>query len=360
MFFHSFEPGVASFGLDGVVNAIGAKLFGADFFGLDEKKRCDRVLKAVRADPMLLVWDNFETVASMPDPGRVTPPLDPDEQAEVVHFLAALTKPRGRSAVLITSRTEEPWLGAIRRVELGGLRPLEAAEYAHRLIAPFAQGRSRWRDPSQRRDNETLMEWLEGHPLSMRLILPHLDARPAAALLAGLKGQGPLLEAFPGKGRTEGLGASVRYSLAHMPTSARSLLPALCLFEGVVDADVLGIFSALDDVSAPFGALRRRKRGGLEGRARQGRRPWTASLDGRGPVRAAAGLARLSRRRMVRGREPRRSGGPSSTSSPRRMRTLQSGSTLGGFVGRKQCRMRRFSTLPHEHLVGEGLDVGRL
>src|SRR5262249_10649288 len=33
VFFHSFEPGVASFGLDGVVTAIGLELFGPDFIG---------------------------------------------------------------------------------------------------------------------------------------------------------------------------------------------------------------------------------------------------------------------------------------------------------------------------------------
>ena len=35
VFWHSFEPGVASFGLDGVITAIGLAVFGADFARLD-------------------------------------------------------------------------------------------------------------------------------------------------------------------------------------------------------------------------------------------------------------------------------------------------------------------------------------
>src|SRR6202035_2110464 len=39
VFWHSFEPGVATFGLDGVITAFGLAVFSADFFRLDASQR---------------------------------------------------------------------------------------------------------------------------------------------------------------------------------------------------------------------------------------------------------------------------------------------------------------------------------
>ena len=39
VFWHSFEPGLASFGLDGVITEIGLAVFGPDFAGLDAAQR---------------------------------------------------------------------------------------------------------------------------------------------------------------------------------------------------------------------------------------------------------------------------------------------------------------------------------
>jgi hypothetical protein len=68
--FHSFQPGVASFGLDGVVMAIGLKLFGPEFIAETSgpEQRRTEVLEALREYRMLLVWDNFESIYTMPDP----------------------------------------------------------------------------------------------------------------------------------------------------------------------------------------------------------------------------------------------------------------------------------------------------
>jgi hypothetical protein len=71
----------------------------------------------------------------MPDPGVATPPLGEAGCQEVLHFLETLTG-RGRSAVLITSRTSEDWLGGIRRTAVGGLASHEATGYAGELLAP--------------------------------------------------------------------------------------------------------------------------------------------------------------------------------------------------------------------------------
>ena len=76
VFWHSFEPGVASFGLDGVITEIGLAVFGADFARLDPPQRLDAVKRLLAQYRALLVWDNFESVREMPDPAGATPPLD--------------------------------------------------------------------------------------------------------------------------------------------------------------------------------------------------------------------------------------------------------------------------------------------
>ena len=54
----------------------------------------------------------------------------------------------------------------------------------------------------QERAFADLMQWLDGHPLSLRLLLPQLEQVSAAALLAALKGNTAALPAgFVGEGR---------------------------------------------------------------------------------------------------------------------------------------------------------------
>jgi tetratricopeptide (TPR) repeat protein len=249
VFVHSFEPGVASFGLDGVITEIGLRLFGSDFAALDADKRRAVVQATLEERRTLLIWDNFETVRSMPDRGDAGAPLDGAGCQELMDFLGQLAG-RGRSAVIITSRTREDWLGEIRRIGVGALAPDEAAEYAGDLLAPYPAARPR----RGRRAFGDLMEWLDGHPLSMRLILPHLDAVDAETLLDGLRG----IAVLPGANsdidarRTTSLDASIAYSYSHLTAQTRRLLAAVSLFQGVADVIVLTTFSKVPGVPERF------------------------------------------------------------------------------------------------------------
>jgi len=119
VFWHSFEPGVASFGLDGVITGIGLALFGADFARLDPAERLVAVRQLLEQHRVLLVWDNFETVREMPDPTGATPPLDEAGCAALLGFLEWV-RDHSSSAVIITSRAPEGWLGQVRRIPVGG------------------------------------------------------------------------------------------------------------------------------------------------------------------------------------------------------------------------------------------------
>ena len=253
---HSFEPGIASFGLAAVVTQVGLAVFGADFARLDPGERRAVVERLLVERRLLLVWDNFESVKSMPDPRGATLPLGEAECAELGGFLAQLANNLDcRSAVILTSRNPEDWLGdRVRRIGVDGLAAGEAIEYASDLLATYPNAAPR----RKRQAFGELLEWLDGHPLSMRVILPRLDTIDPEGLLDGLRGTIPLPSGDdPGEDRGTSLAASISYSFTHLGQGTRRLLPAVCLFHGVADAGVLVAFSQVLGCPARFAGARK-------------------------------------------------------------------------------------------------------
>jgi tetratricopeptide (TPR) repeat protein len=260
VWWHSFEPGAATARLDGVLEQIGRKLFGSDF---------DReaVLAALADRRMLLIWDNFEYLRSMPDQTTGAAQLDDGGREEYRDFLELLGR-GSRTSVLITSRGPEDWLGDVRRVRLGGLEAGEAAEYASQLLARDAPAAPSAGEQAY----SELMEWLAGHPLSMRVILPLLETTSAEALLDGLRGASrdwPLAE--PGSGETASvLAASITRSFSQLHRQAQRILPLTCLFQGVADASILDHLSDLPGLPERFRATPADWRAALESAAAAG------------------------------------------------------------------------------------------
>ncbi|RSM57778.1 hypothetical protein DMB66_31640 [Actinoplanes sp. ATCC 53533] len=236
---HSFEPGVASFGLPGVLAAIGLQVFGPPFAQLDETERRGAVLRLMAEYRLLLIWDNFESVHSMPDRTGATPPLDETGRRQMTEFLAAAAT--GASAILITSRSTEKWLGDIRRIEVTGLGREEADEYTDALLEPYPRATARRREAAF----ADLMTWLAGHPLSMRLVLPHLDTTDPATILAELRATGGHLLGDDSQGRMASLAGSIAYSYQHLTADEQQAFVVLGLFHGAADADVLGHLSTV-------------------------------------------------------------------------------------------------------------------
>jgi tetratricopeptide (TPR) repeat protein len=261
---HSFEPGVATFGLDGLTSAVGLALFGTDF-ALKTKDPVDRaavVLDVLKNHRIILVLDNFESARSMPT--GATPPLDDAEAERLRAFLAAASA-GVRSLILITSRSDERWLAEesdaskvnLERLALGGLLREEVSEYADHLLADKPRARER---RAEEKAFGELLEWLECHPLSLRLILPRLEDASVADLIVGLTGQQPLPtgrgdEGLPERHRT--LDACVAYSLEQLPAEDRQRLFALSLFEGCAVAAVLANLAQVEEPTTRFRGVSR-------------------------------------------------------------------------------------------------------
>jgi tetratricopeptide (TPR) repeat protein len=258
---HSFEPGAASFGLDAVVDTIGLQVFGVDFGRLDSGARRHSVMALLTTQRVLLVWDNFEFAHSMPASHSATPPLDQDARHELSAFLDDIAQ--SPSAVIIISRNQEEWLGpSFQRITVGGLVDDEVHEFIDQVLAPYPDTRQK----RQHRDFAELIEWLQGHPLSLRLILPLLDNQTPDNLLAALRGVKPddeltALLAGEAKGEAEGrsrsLAASIAYSIQRLPSEDDESLVVASMFHGVVDVNVLASFSQKEGVPERFAARSR-------------------------------------------------------------------------------------------------------
>jgi hypothetical protein len=121
-------------------------------------------------------------------------------------------------AVLLEREPHFPANGSVS--VLGGLGPEEATEYAGDLLALYAAAAPRRAD----RAFGELMQWLDGHPLSMRLVLPHLDTTGPGVLLAGLQGTARLPGWDDGQGgRLTSPSASLGYSHANLDPSHQEL-----------------------------------------------------------------------------------------------------------------------------------------
>ena len=141
---------------------------------LDQK--VDRLHKVLRENPVIIVWDNFESTAGIVET-EVTPQI-PDEGREILHtFLKGLRS--GKTKVLITSRSPEKWLtvNSCYRLPLRGLKGEECWQYCNTVVRDL--GLMIERENPLYAD---LIKLLDGHPLAMRAVLLRLNETDARSL----------------------------------------------------------------------------------------------------------------------------------------------------------------------------------
>ena len=158
-----------------VFNQIGRAVLGSQFDS-DQPDHYTALINALRKNPLLLVWDNFESARGF-QPERVSGLLSEADQHRLRDFLQALLG--GCTKVLLTSRSEEAWLPAevCRRIPLGGLRREELWDYATSVIETLQL-------PVDRNDIDlqALLGDLDGHPVLIRAVLAQLPVHTAVSL----------------------------------------------------------------------------------------------------------------------------------------------------------------------------------
>ncbi|MBK7001351.1 MAG: tetratricopeptide repeat protein [Rhodoferax sp.] len=225
-------------------NRLVEELFGTNAMALPDTQKWPALTEALRKHPVLIVWDNFESASGMADAdGEAAEALPAADRQALKLFLEAL---RGsRTKVLITSRSDEAWLGmtACYRVALQGLRGEERLALAQAILAD--QG---LRLDAKDQHTADLIDALQGHPLMMRAILPKLGTTSAAHLQRAFEQYVPQADSTdPVEQR---LYATLRYVEDGLPTALRPLLVPIGLHEGHVNADLLAAMA--EEAKQPF------------------------------------------------------------------------------------------------------------
>jgi len=214
------------------VNQVGRTVWGDKFSQHSWEQQQTAVSNYLRTQPCLLIWDNFEPVASFPTGNE--PLLTEIERESLNHFLKELRT--GQSQVLITSRREEPWLNCGYTLQkLQGLSQADAEEFATKILQ--AAGVDQSILPPEYLE---LFKLLDGHPLSLRLVLPYLKTQSPAQLIEMLRQR---FNSFSDNIEESSLTATLDYSFTHLSERCRQHLPFLALFSRQVDIHCLSSFS---------------------------------------------------------------------------------------------------------------------
>ena len=214
-----------------VINQLGDAFLGGHFGSQDLAARMTQLAARLKKVRCLIIWDNFEDVCGIANTS-IAAKLSHEHQQVLHHFLKALRG--GKTKVLITSRSEEKWLGIDRVIlKIGGLAGEERWQYCERILT--ALGLSFDRDQE---DFAKLMDFLAGHPLAMGAVLSKLEFHGPGDVLSRLKNN---LESL-GMGKDDPLGklhATLQWVLASVPERLEPLLAPLSQHEGFLDGDYL-------------------------------------------------------------------------------------------------------------------------
>jgi tetratricopeptide (TPR) repeat protein len=218
--------------------------------GLGDHASSGEVRQALQHKPALLIFDNFESVLEHGDAG-----LPAAELRELLDLAWSWVAPSpGRSLdplgprLLITTRDtnfNHPRFNASQDcayLELGGLQGGEALELARAVLD------DRGIDPNRIPPAalQELMRLLGGHPLSLCLVLPHLDKLEPGQIAGEFERLLPGFSQGAGVERSDSLLASLDFSLRRLGEAARQALPALGVFAGLAMEDDLLEVTQLD------------------------------------------------------------------------------------------------------------------
>ena len=215
-----------------VLNHIGERLFGGAFGAGTIEQKIEQLAAELKKRRHILIWDNFEVVAGITEFAATFSEMD---RGHLRTFLQRLRG--GATKVVITSRSDEDWLGTEqrRKVELGGLDGEERWAYANAILGDLGVAIDR-----EDQNLAELMKLLDGHPLAMRVVLPRLEnkKRCAGELCTVLRSN---LGAF-GEGGDEAqkkLYAMLKLAGDVLQKDLKPLLVPLGMHERFVDGDCL-------------------------------------------------------------------------------------------------------------------------
>ena len=232
--FISFHHGA---GLPRVLHEIGTTLRGITFARLSLEEQRRWTVDYLRSNPCLLVWDDFDNAFEYLDDGEIQ---------ELVDLLREINDGReisgGAGRVLITGRGKAliddarlPYMVECRHQALRGLSEEDAAQLAGLVLDEAGVNAADVADTAELEpEYPELARLLQGNPMAMRVVLPHLNRHTPSELSRFLRQFGQ-----DGIGETELADAALSCSFSCLSPRARAHLPFLALFQQRVLLDVL-------------------------------------------------------------------------------------------------------------------------
>jgi len=222
---------------EAVINQLVQPLFGTNAMAAPLEEKVEAVARRLREVPLVLVWDNFESARGVE--GTVAGALLSPEDLDLLKRLLDLLR-GGRTKVLITSRSDEPWLGPATcfKLRLGGLQGEERWELCKAILDDFNHPAT-WEDAGL----VSLLATLEGHPLMMRAVLPRLaGGMTASAIEYGVRSN---LGALAGgdDDLQRKVMATLRFVEQSLPQELTPLLVPLSLHQRFVVADDIEVMA---------------------------------------------------------------------------------------------------------------------
>lgn len=214
-----------------VFNRMEEALFGGNFSLAELGQRIEALAGALNKQRYIIVWDNFEVARGIPGT-EVKAFLSDQDLDLLLKFLRRLRG--GRSKVLITNRSEEDWLGVDRRkVGVSGLSREKRWLFLEEILGTMDLAINR-DDP----DLIKLMNLLNGHPLSMRVILPILEKQSAASAAEELQSGMAAMNTQQDEANAH-LHATLGFAQTALPEELQPLLIPLGMHERFVDLNYL-------------------------------------------------------------------------------------------------------------------------
>jgi tetratricopeptide (TPR) repeat protein len=209
-----------------VFNRIGEALLGPEFGAGSIEDKIDKLIAMLTKRRHIIVWDNFEVVVGVTE-FRAT--LSAADRTYLKTFLQRLRG--GLTKVIITSRSEEEWLGPElrRKVELGGMDGEETWAFAERILGDLGIAIDR-----EDKDLVELMKLLGGHPLMMRVALPRLEKQRTGELINALRSNLATLGGSGDDGLKK-LYATLKLAEDVLPEDLKPLLVPLGMHERYVE-----------------------------------------------------------------------------------------------------------------------------
>ena len=164
-----------------VINRLLDKLAGTSALARPTEEKQKLLTRLLSDKPCLQVWDNFESASGI-EGTEIQPQLSEEDRDILAQLLRGLRK--GKTKVLLTSRSEEAWLPVLScyRLSLGGLTGEDLWEYCNAVVRDLGL--------TLDRSDETyakILDKLCGNPLAIRSILLRLQNCSAEQLLADLE-----------------------------------------------------------------------------------------------------------------------------------------------------------------------------